>query len=100
MTRQGEQESPCPVGWCDSRWASKSPLRRPSGKGNNPHHQAFLPQKLEKGLVAMTALSRETEPKLLSMLPQVALDSRELVRVGRTKSPVLIDVDQACVLKT
>lgn len=44
-------------------------------------------------------LSRETQSKLLSVLLQVALDGRELVWVSRTKSPVLIDIDQARVLK-
>lgn len=47
----------------------------------------------------MTALSRETEPKLLSMLLQVALYGRELVWVSRTKSSILINIDEARVLK-
>src|SRR5712691_5858026 len=50
-------------------------------------------------VIATGPLSRETESKLLSMLLQVAFDSRELVRGGWAKSPVFIDINQAGILK-
>jgi hypothetical protein len=64
-------------------------------------HRVFLPQKHQTGPVAMTGpVSRETEPKLLSMLFQVLFHGRYLVGVSRTKPPVLIDINEASVLKT
>src|SRR5260221_3755743 len=60
----------------------------------------FFPKNTKKGPVIATGpFSRETELKLLPMPLQVALDGRKLVRVGRAKSPVFIDIDQARILK-
>src|SRR5260221_4141406 len=60
----------------------------------------FFPKNTKKGSVIATGpFSRETELKLLPMPLQVALDGRKLVRVGRAKSPVFIDIDQARILK-
>src|SRR5450755_698677 len=51
-------------------------------------------------VIASAPFSHEREPKLWPMLFQVLFYSRYLVGVNRTKSPILIDIDQACVLKT
>src|SRR5260370_35857546 len=56
-------------------------------------------QRQKRALVAMIGALFMKE-KLLSMLLQVLFYGRYLIGVRRTKSPVLIDIDQTGVLKT
>src|SRR6266704_4602432 len=106
------KKGPDPVGVVESRWASKiaSQTRRRKKATIHCHQQGSPPLYTRSSGIPSPKtrkrasrddwpLSRETQPKLLSVLLQVALYSVEFVRVGWAKPSVLVDIDNPAILK-